>query len=68
MFVEIAAPAVAGRGILYMAQSLQDGSGQEKGIGASRLTAQACSFYVDVNVAVGLMPPREAWCAQVARR
>ncbi|WP_170913158.1 hypothetical protein [Serratia marcescens] len=51
-----------------MAQSLQDGSGQEKGIGASRLTAQACSFYVDVNVAVGLMPPREAWCAQVARR
>jgi len=37
-----------------MVQSLQGGSGQEKGIGASRLTSQTCSFYACVNAAVGL--------------
>ncbi len=43
-----------------MVQSLQGGSGQEKGVGASRLTPQACSFYAGVNAAVGYVPPPRA--------
>ncbi|MGP3127933.1 hypothetical protein ACTVOX_25435, partial [Serratia marcescens] len=43
----------AGRGI-YMVQSLQGGREQEKGVGASRLTTQACSFYVGVSATVGM--------------
>ncbi|MGK0707018.1 hypothetical protein ACSFCW_26940 [Yokenella regensburgei] len=42
-----------------MGQSLQGGSGQEKGVGASRLTSQTSSFYVGVNAAVGYAPPCE---------
>ncbi|MBH2766574.1 hypothetical protein I5Q31_05555 [Serratia marcescens] len=42
-----------------MGQSLQCGSGQENGVGASRLTSQTCSFYVGVNAAVGYAPPCE---------
>ena len=42
----------AGRGI-YIVQSLQGGKGQEKDVGASRLTSQTCSFYAGVNAAVG---------------
>ena len=34
-----------------MVQSLQGGREQEKGVGASRLTPQVCSFYVGVNAA-----------------
>lgn len=34
-----------------MVQSLQGGSGQEKGVGVSRLTSQTCSFYAGVNAA-----------------
>jgi hypothetical protein len=45
-----------------MGQSLQGVIGQEKGVGASRLTPLACSFYAGVNAMVGLEPPREAWC------
>nr|ULG15871.1 hypothetical protein 591p_00017 [Serratia proteamaculans] len=37
-----------------MVQSLQGVIGQEKGVGASRLTRQACSFYAGVNATVGL--------------
>jgi len=42
-----------------MVQSLQGGRGQEKGVGASRLTTQACSFYVGVSAKVGDAPPCE---------
>jgi len=41
-----------------MVQSLQGVIGQEKYVGASRLTPQACSFYAGVNAAVGHVPPR----------
>ena len=37
-----------------MVQSLQGGREQEKGVVASRLAPQACSFYAGVNAAVGL--------------
>ncbi|WP_010895791.1 MULTISPECIES: hypothetical protein [Serratia] len=40
-----------------MVQSLQWVSGQGKGIGASRLTPQSCSFYAGVNAAVVHAPP-----------
>lgn len=36
-----------------MMQSLQGGREQEKGVGASRLTSQTCSFYAGVNAAGG---------------
>ncbi len=36
-----------------MVQSLQGGREQEKGVGASRLTSQTCSFYVGVSATVG---------------
>lgn len=70
MFVEIAVPAIVMQeqqlcGI-YMGQSLQCGSRLEKGVGASWLTAQACSFYAGVKVAVGHVLPRGSWCAQAA--
>ncbi|MEN4758634.1 hypothetical protein [Pantoea agglomerans] len=42
-----------------MVQSLQCGSVREKGVGASRLTSQACSFYVGVSATVGDAPPCE---------
>ncbi|WP_274851791.1 hypothetical protein [Serratia marcescens] len=42
-----------------MVQSLQGGRVQEKGVGASRLTSQTCSFYAGVNAAVGYAPPCE---------
>lgn len=41
-----------------MVQSLQGGSGQEKGVGASVLTSQTCSFYAGVNAAGGMCPER----------
>lgn len=42
-----------------MAQTLQGGRGQEKGVGASRLTSQTCSLYVGVSAKVGYAPPCE---------
>ncbi|NBJ36733.1 hypothetical protein [Serratia fonticola] len=49
-----------------MEQSLQSVIVQEKSVGASWLTAQACSFYAGVSAAVGDVPPRGYWCVQVA--
>ncbi|EIC83101.1 hypothetical protein [Serratia sp. M24T3] len=42
-----------------MVQSLQGGSGQEKGVGASRLTSQTCLIYAGVNAVMWHAPPRE---------
>ncbi|HDJ1442017.1 TPA: hypothetical protein PPN70_004475 [Serratia rubidaea] len=49
-----------------MVQSLQGVIGQEKCVGTSRLTPQACSFYAGVNAAVGYAPPCELPGRQVA--
>ncbi|AHG23015.1 hypothetical protein Z042_23705 [Chania multitudinisentens RB-25] len=40
-----------------MGQSLQGVIGQEKGVGANRLTSQTCSFYACINAAVGHATP-----------
>ncbi|AIJ09085.1 hypothetical protein MA13_contig00003-0006 [Edwardsiella piscicida] len=50
---------------MYMVQSLQCGRGQEKGIGASRLTPQAGSFYAGIN-ATGYASSRERPGCQAA--
>lgn len=65
MFVEIAAPAVVileqqlcgarnVHGVVFTGWR-----GEEKGVGASRLTSQSCSFYADVSAAGGHEHPCE---------
>lgn len=44
-----------------MVQSLQGGREQEKGVGASRLTSQTCSFYACVNAAGACATSRPDW-------